>query len=277
MPSNTPSGAQPRPEQDAESLLRLQERLTQVSRMVTAGEMLSGIAHELNQPLAAVTLYAQACDRLLGAPDPDMGEVREALQEIASQSVRAGQVLHRLRSLVGSERHERETLQVNELITEIAELIRLSTRQQRVRYREQLARELPKVHVDRAQIQQLVLNLVRNSLESLADTPLIVGEITVGTLLKSDGTVEIFVRDNGNGLSPLMQGHLFEPFRTTKAEGTGLGLPISRAIAHAHGATLEYRPTASGGACFSLCLQPEVPLESVPSRRSLQIAHTPDR
>lgn len=253
-----------RPEQDTASLLRLQERLTQVSRMVTAGEMLSGIAHELNQPLAAVTLYAQACDRLLSVPDPDINEVREALQEIATQSVRAGQVLRRLRDLSGPDHHERETLQVNDLIAEIAELIRLSTRQQRVRYREQLARDLPNVHVDRAQIQQLVLNLVRNSIDSLAESPLVVGEITVGTLRKSNGTVEIFVRDNGKGLSPLVQRHLFEPFRTTKAEGTGLGLPISRAIAAAHGATLEYRATASGGACFSLCLPAVAPLESPP-------------
>jgi two-component system sensor kinase FixL len=267
-----------RPEQDTQSLLRLQERLTQVSRMVTAGEMLSGIAHELNQPLAAVTLYAQACDRLLSSPDPDINEIREALQEIASQSVRAGQVLHRLRDLAAPERHERETLQVNDLIAEIAELIRLSTRQQRVRYREQLARDLPNVHVDRAQIQQLVLNLVRNSLESLADMPLVVGEITVGTLLKSNGTVEIFVRDNGKGLSPLMQRHLFEPFRTTKAEGTGLGLSISRAIADAHGATLEYRPTGSGGACFSLCLPAVASLEAVPPRHTTRlIAHASDR
>ncbi|HEY0342816.1 MAG TPA: PAS domain S-box protein [Steroidobacteraceae bacterium] len=233
---------------------RLQERLTHVSRLATIGEMSSGIAHELNQPLAAVANYAQACDRLLGLPDPDIEEVRDALKQITAQAVRAGDIIRRLRALTRHDVMRRELTDINVLVGELTELIRLDAKAHDVAYNLALAEALPAAEVDRAQVRQVVLNLVRNAVESVADSTTEPREVEVRTRLMPEGQVEIAVCDTGPGVSQDIAAHLFDPFRTSKPHGTGLGLAISRTIVKMHQGSLEYRPNVPCGACFTVRL-----------------------
>jgi two-component system sensor kinase FixL len=229
---------------------RLQLRLTHVSRLATIGEMSGGIAHELNQPLTAVANYAQACDRLLGLPHPDIDEIRGALKEITAQAVRAGDIIHRLRALSRHDLLDRELTDINALISELAELIQLDARTHQVRCRLELAVNLPRISADRAQIQQVILILVRNAIEAFADTAVAAREITVRTLPAPQGGVEVTVYDNGPGVPGSIVPRLFDPFCSSKPNGTGLGLAISRTIVKAHQGSLDYRPNAPTGACF---------------------------
>ena len=239
---------------------RLQDRLLHVSRLAAVGEMASGIAHELNQPLAAVANYAQACERLLGLPNPDLEEVRDALRQIAAQAVRAGDIINRLRGLTRAREARGEPSDVNSLIRELNDLIESDARHHQARCRIELAEPLPSIVLERTQIQQVVLALVRNALEALAAMPAAAREVRVRTGRAADGDVQIEVCDNGPGVSPDIVQRLFDPFCTTKPAGTGLGLASSRTIARAHGGTLEHRPNNPGGACFVLRLP-------VPTRR----------
>jgi two-component system sensor kinase FixL len=211
--------------------------------------MSGGIAHELNQPLTAVANYAQACDRMLGMPNPDIGEIRDALKEITTQAVRAGDIIHRLRALARHDRLDSEPTDLNALLGELSELIQLDARNHQVRCNLELAPHLPQTSVDRAQIQQVVLNLVRNSIEALESTG-VTGEITVRTRRSSPGTVEIAVCDNGPGVPANIVPCLFDPFCSSKPHGTGLGLAISRTIIRTHQGSLDYRPNTPAGACF---------------------------
>ena len=240
--------------QGEEQARRLQERVWHVSRLATVGEMASGIAHELNQPLAAIANYAQACDRLLGRPDTDPEEVHGALKEIAAQAVRAGDIIRRLRSLARQHVGRREPTEINVLITELTDLVRADAQAHDVRYRLELGDGLPRLEVHRTQIQHVILSLVRNAIESLAETPEKPREIVVRTSRTHDGEVEVSVCDSGPGVSSSVAPRLFDPFCTSKPAGTGLGLAISRTIITEHGGTLDYRPNVPVGACFTLRL-----------------------
>jgi two-component system sensor kinase FixL len=229
---------------------RLQERLTHVSRLATVGEMSAGIAHELNQPLTAVANYAQACDRLLGLADPDIAEVREALRQITAQAVRAGDIIRRLRMLARNDVVRREPTDINQLVGELTELIQLDAKARHVQYTLDLAGALPLIEVDRAPIQQVVLNLVRNALEALEESCADARQVTVRTRLVSESDMEIAVCDNGPGVSPAIAPRLFDPFCSSKPNGTGLGLAMSRTIVNSHQGSLHCRPNVPNGACF---------------------------
>jgi two-component system sensor kinase FixL len=233
---------------------RLQDRLMHVSRLAAVGEMAAGVAHELNQPLAAVANYAQACERLLGLPDPDLEEVRDALRQITAQAVRAGDIISRLRGLTRPRDSLGELTDVNALIRELADLIECDVRVHESICRFELTEGLNPLTLDRAQIQQVVFALVRNALEALDECPLGDREVVIATTRAADGDVLIEVRDNGPGISPDIAQRLFDPFCTTKMAGTGLGLASSRTIARTYGGTLEHRPNHPSGACFVLRL-----------------------
>ncbi len=232
-------------------------RMLQVSRLATIGEMAAGVAHELNQPLTAIANYAQACDRLLGRPGPDLDEIRTAVREIAGQAVRAGDILRRLRSLAQSQPMRRARSDLNATIEAIRDLILADGRVHRARVQFDLGAELPPVSIDAVQIQHVVLNLVRNGLEAAAEAGAPPRELLVRTGLAADGDVEIAVLDNGPGLSPQALERMFDPFFSTKPEGTGLGLAISHTVVRAHGGSLTYRPNVPGGARFSIRLPAE--------------------
>jgi len=233
---------------------RLQTRLMHVSRLATVGEMASGIAHELNQPLAAIATYAHACDRLLGVPDPEVEEVQTALKEIADQAVRAGDIIRKLRALARTEDAARVPSDVNAVIEELTELIQMDATSHGVKYRRELTPNLPSVVLDKSQIQQVVMNLVRNALEALALGQLDVAEVLVCTGCTPEGDVEISVCDNGPGVDATVAPRIFDPFCSTKPTGTGLGLPISRTIVRIHEGTLDYQPNVPTGARFNVKL-----------------------
>jgi two-component system, LuxR family, sensor kinase FixL len=233
-----------------EEVLLAQERLTRVAHFATLGEMAAGVAHELNQPLTAITTYARACERHLDHAPPDFGEVREAVREIGAEGLRAGEIIRRLRQLVRGDASEPRITDINQLVGELRVLIAADARAHGVRLRFELSPDLPPVRVDPAQIQQVILNLVRNALEAVADSPAQVRAIDLTTRLADGGDVEIRVLDNGPGVSPALRPRLFEPFCSSKEHGTGLGLAISRTIVHAHKGSIGTRPAEPHGAEF---------------------------
>ena len=240
-----------REEQEAR---RLQERMTHVSRMATMGEMAAGIAHELNQPLSAIATYARACERFLQAAEPDLPETLSALREISLEAMRAGEIIRRLRQLVGAKPSDRVSTSINALVDDVEVLMQADARVHKTQVEFDLAPGLPPVMADRTQLQQLVLSLVRNSIESLSDAAPTGRCVTIRTSRVPDGRIELGVCDNGPGVAPDMVDRLFIPFTTTKASGTGLGLAISQTIAQAHGGSMGYRPNSPAGACFYLRL-----------------------
>jgi two-component system sensor kinase FixL len=240
-------------EADAEAH-RLQERLMHVSRLATVGEMASGIAHELNQPLAAIATYAHACDRLLSMPEQELEEVHSALKEIAAQAVRAGDIILKLRGLAKNEPSTHVPSDVNAVIGELTDLIEADARSHGVEYRRDLQSDLPLVVLDRSQIQQVLMNLVHNALDSLALAQIEAREVVIRTCRTATGDVEISVCDNGVGVSESVAKRLFDPFCSTKPTGTGLGLPISRTIVRAHSGAVDYYPNEPRGACFRVRL-----------------------
>jgi two-component system, LuxR family, sensor kinase FixL len=232
----------------------LHGRLLNVSRMATIGEMAAGIARELNQPLTAIAYYAQACERLVTRRDADVSNLQEALHQITAQSTRAAEIIRRLRALARSHEGEHAHASANELVTELEELVQADARVRGVRISLDLAPQLPGVNVDAGQIQQVVLNFVRNSLDALVTRPTAGPEIVIRTSLSAESEVELAVIDNGPGLPPEVVHLLFDPFFSTKENGTGLGLAISNTIARAHKGTVGYRPNEPSGACFYILL-----------------------
>ncbi len=232
----------------------LHGRLLQVSRMATIGEMAAGVAHELNQPLTAIANYAQACSRLLARPGADPAELRQALAEITGQATRAADIVRRLRALARNQQSERVPASVNALVREIIDLLESDTRLHGVPLSLELADGLPLVVVDGGQIQHVVMNFVRNSLEALAAQPSGESRLLIRTSVTTQHDVELAVIDNGPGLAPDALGHVFDPFFSTKESGTGMGLAISNTIARLHGGSVGYRPNPPTGACFYLHL-----------------------
>lgn len=230
------------------------ERMMHVARLATMGEMASGISHELNQPLSAITTYAQAASRLLSMPAPELPDVQGALKQIASQALRAGDIIRRLRGFVRTRQTEREIAKINEVIEELGPLTRADARSSDVRVEFSLADDLPLVTMDRIQIQQVVLILLRNAIDVLQGEPPEVREVVIRTGTNGLGDLQITVADSGPGVSPEIVQQLFMPFVTTKDNGTGLGLAISRSIVEAHRGRLEYRANEPHGAVFVVTL-----------------------
>jgi len=234
---------------------RALERMNSVARLATMGEMAAGISHELNQPLAAIANYAQACVRILRMPAADIAEVSGALEQISGQALRAGEIIRRIRSLVRNEDVRREAQDVNELIREVHALLASDARVHDGKLALDLAPSLPLVTVDSVQIQQVLMNLVHNAFEAQGvEHDGAAFEVRIVTRLTDDGEVEVSVSDLGPGLERDAEQKIFEPFFTTKATGTGLGLGISRSIIKAHDSRLSYRANQPRGACFYFVL-----------------------
>lgn len=233
---------------------RLEDRIMQVSRLATIGEMAAGIAHELNQPLTAIANYARASEILLRKSPGNPGDVLEALQEIEREARRAADIIRRLRDLVRGQPSERVAADLNGVVTEMADMLQSDARAHDATLRFELEEPSPRVVVDRAQIQLSLLNLVRNSLEALNGLAAAEREIVIRVATTGGGEVELAVADNGPGVAPQIAGRLFTPFVTTKPNGTGLGLVSSQTIVRAHDGTVGYRPNIPRGACFFLRL-----------------------
>jgi len=233
---------------------QLQERLTHFARLSTMGEMAAGLAHEINQPLSAIATYAQACQRFIRQPDHDDADILESLEQINAQALRAGEVIRRLRNFVKNREVKREPVDCTKLLEDLRTLAETDARLHNIWLRIEPQGNLPLVYADPIQLQQVILNLVRNAIDAMAEVPEPRREVMLSTRLTGEGEIEVVVADHGTGLAPEATEHLFNPFFTTKTGGTGLGLAISRSIVRAHGGRLWHTPNEGSGARFHFTL-----------------------
>ena len=229
------------------------EQLAHVSRVASMGEMASAIAHEINQPLAAIANYANASLRLLKAGKLSSEEYYDIMQRIATESERAGAVVRKMRGFVRGDEGHPVALDVEELFADVLRLTSAEARQYDVEVSAQGAHGLPRVLADQVQIQQVLLNLVRNAAEAMEVAQTRERRVHLSAGLSAAGMIEIVVRDTGPGFSAVAAEQLFEPFYTTKAEGMGIGLALSRSIVDAHGGRL-WADASGPGAVFRLTL-----------------------
>jgi PAS domain S-box-containing protein len=230
------------------------EELVHVSRLNTMGEMASGMAHELNQPLAAISMFAETCLIKMKSIAGDEDELTPILQKIRDQTVRIGQIIHRLRKLVKKEPLSHETIRVDEIFDEVLMLLNSELRGENVAVNVQLPDDLPAVRGDTIQLEQVVLNLVRNAAEAMKGNGSGEREIVLQASASDRGNVEIEVRDTGPGMSEDAVSQVFDAFFTTKSEGMGMGLAICRSIIEAHGGKISAAPNADRGATFRIVL-----------------------
>src|ERR1700751_3274999 len=210
-------------------LLELQSELVHVSRLSAMGEMASALAHELNQPLAAISNYMKGSRRLLaGSIDPNKPKIESAMDRAAEQALRAGQIIRRLRDFVSRGESEKRVESLSELIEEAGALGLTGAREQGVKLRFNLDPKHDLVLVDRVQIQQVLVNLFRNALEAMAQAPR--RELAASNARAADDMVEVTVSDTGSGFDDDVKSNLFQTFFTTKEAGMGVGLSISRSI-----------------------------------------------
>lgn len=235
-------------QRDRYRLQELQSELFRASRVSVTGEMVSALAHELNQPLTAVISYVRACARLMERDNQDRDLLYEVMDKAIAQANRAGQIIRHLRQFLRKGAAEHTIENVNSLIEEASALALVGAREGGVHVHMDLGADLPEVVIDRIQIQQVVLNLVRNAIEALAGAAQ--REITISTRPAGGQWVEIAVSDTGPGLPADVASRLFQPFVTTKESGMGLGLKISQSIVEAHGGQLRAAPNADGGVTF---------------------------
>jgi two-component system, LuxR family, sensor kinase FixL len=242
-------------------LQELQSELVHVSRLSAMGEMTSALAHELNQPLAAISNYMKGSRRLMaGSPDPNKSKIETALDRAAEQALRAGQIIRRLRDFVARGESEKRVESLSKLIEEAGALGLAGAREQGVRLRFNLDPEYDLVLVDRVQIQQVLVNLFRNALEAMAHSPQ--RELIASNASRADDMIEVAVFDSGPGIPDDVMPNLFQTFYTTKETGMGVGLSISRSIVEAHGGRMWAETNRSGGATFRFTL-PAASSESV--------------
>jgi two-component system sensor kinase FixL len=244
-------------QQSEERLREIQGELARLARLSELGEMASMLAHELNQPLAAIANYTQGCVRLLRAPGGAAApQLAEALEETVRQSLRAGDIIRHLREFASRGAAEKSLTDLPKLIEEAAALALVGAGEQGVHAVFDFAPDSGPVMVDRIQIQQVLINLMRNAVEAMHDSKR--RELAVSTWRDADGQVAIEVADTGPGIAQDIMGRLFQPFVTSKANGMGIGLSISRRIIGAHGGALSARRNARGGTTFRIELPARV-------------------
>jgi len=240
-----------RGEDERERLRRLEADLALMSRVITMGELTASIAHEVNQPLGAMVANAGACERWLDAKPPETTKARKALKSISADGRRASAIISRIRALMKRQPPRKEALDINEAIREVLALARQQLRNSDVVLR--LADELPRIDGDKVQLQQVILNLIANAIEAMSGVD--GRRRSLEILSRRDGSnVVIEVRDSGIGLSADRAERLFEAFYTTKEEGMGIGLAISRSIVEAHEGRMWAVPNVPYGAAFLFSL-----------------------
>lgn len=240
--------------QAQEALRNTQTEFAHMTRVMTMGELTASIAHEVNQPLGAIVTSAAAGARWLAATPPQLDKARRALERIADDGKRAAEVIRRIRALMKRQAPRKEWLGINETILEVIALAQYQLRRSAILLETRLGQDLPFVRCDRVQLQQVLLNLMLNAIEAMSGINERPRELTIASASDGPDTVSVEVRDAGTGLDPEHAAHLFEPFYTTKAEGLGVGLSISRSIVEAHGGRLSAAANAPHGTVFSFSL-----------------------
>lgn len=230
----------------------LQSELAHVSRVTAMGTLATSIAHELNQPLTAIANYVETAEELLESPDEEtISVVREAMRECARESVRAGQIVRRLRDFISRGETERRIESLSRVVNEASALALVGAGDRGVEVEMKLDAGEDLVLVDRIQVQQVVLNLVRNAIEAMADSP--VRRLIISSR-RVEGHVQVTIEDSGPGLPPEIAARLFQPFMSTKSEGMGLGLSICHTIIQGHGGRIWAEPSSLGGTAFHFTL-----------------------
>jgi two-component system sensor kinase FixL len=232
----------------------LQAQLAQLSRDAALCEMAGGIAHELNQPLAAIATYAQACTRMLANPQADLQQVRLALNEVTTQALRAGELIRALRQRLGHYRAQLGPVNLNELVTAVVFLAEAEAQRAQVQLTLELAADLPELQLDLLPLQYVLLELLRNAIEAQHSSAADQRQIYVGTRQLPGGEFEVFVRDQGPGVPAELSHRLLEPLFSTRADKAGLGLAIGSSVARAQGGSLGHRANTPTGAEFYLRL-----------------------
>jgi PAS domain S-box-containing protein len=252
--------------QASDALRQAQADLARLNRVMVLGEMTASIAHEINQPIAAVITNANAGLRWLGARPPDLDEVRQTLGRIVRDGTRAGEVIGGIRALVKKMPPRRELLDLNQTIREVVALTQTEMQRNGVRLQSRSADDLPLISADRIQLQQVLINLIVNAIEAMAGTSDRPRELKIVSGIDDPNDAFVEVQDTGPGLDSAEVDRLFHSFYTTKPEGIGMGLAISRSIIEAHGGRLSAAPNKPCGAVFRLTL----PVEETPSGRPEQ-------
>ncbi|WP_437840585.1 hybrid sensor histidine kinase/response regulator [Sorangium sp. So ce1153] len=246
---------------------KAQDELAHLNRVSAMSELAASLAHELSQPLAAILSNAQAAERLLAHAPPDIAEARAALADIMADDRRAGQVIQRMRAMLRKGELSAAALDLDELIRDVVRLMASAALLAGTTVRIELAPGLPRVRGDRIQLQQVLLNLLVNALDAVARRPPEARLVVVRTRRTDGGQVELSVADSGEGIPPADLERVFEPFFTSKPQGLGVGLAISRSIVEAHGGRLWAEHCPGEGATFR-CALPVWNEETRPSRWS---------
>jgi two-component system sensor kinase FixL len=235
-------------------LQELQSELVHISRLTAMGEMASTLAHELNQPLSAIANYMKGSQRLLeGKPDDLSKTLRGALDKAAEQAMRAGQIIRRLRDFVSRGETERRVESITKLVEEASALALVGSKERDVRVTFQLDPRADLVLADKVQVQQVLINLMRNAIDAMEASHR--RELVIATSADDEEMVAISVADTGTGVAPEVAEQLFQPFVTTKRQGMGVGLSISRTIVEAHGGEIWLEPSPEGGTVFRFTLR----------------------
>ncbi len=240
---------------DAERVKRAQqERLMLTSRLMTAGEMASTLAHEINQPLAAITNYLNGCMQRLRADSATVASIAPAIEKASQQAERAGKIIHRVREFVRTRDPQRESIALPSLIADVTRFSEPDASKPQHSFAINIAPDLPNVFADRIMIEQVLLNLVRNAREAMAERA--VGErlVTLTAAVGADNMIVVSVSDRGHGISPELAQNLFSPFTTTKSDGMGMGLSICRSIIEYHEGQMRFQPNVPQGAIFEFTL-----------------------
>jgi PAS domain S-box-containing protein len=234
---------------DHKRVEEINEELVHASRLAVLGELAASIAHEINQPLGAILSNADSAEMLLASNPPQLDELKQVIEDIRKDDLRAGEVIRRMRSLLRKQDLVMEPFDLNRAVSDVLELCRGDLARRGVEVKSRLA-TLPIVHGDQVHVQQVVMNLVLNALEAMAQTESPKRRIDIATGRSQDGQVQVSVADSGPGIRPGHHARLFDSFFTTKHDGMGLGLSIARSIVEAHGGRIWAEDAARGGAAF---------------------------
>lgn len=237
-----------------EEAYRLQNRLAHVGRFSLMGEMAAGLAHELNQPLSAIVNYSQAGKRLSGRDEPNIASISDCYAKITDQALRAGHIIDKLRDFLRKDEVSKSELSINDVVSSTLNLIEADARAEGIPIRTELAADLPVTNGDLIQLQQVLMNLTRNAVDAMEDSPNKDEGVIIRTGQPTPNEVQVSVLDHGHGVPPQLAESIFHPFVTTKRDGLGVGLAISRTIIRAHDGELFCRRNPIGGAIFGFSL-----------------------
>jgi PAS domain S-box-containing protein len=251
-----------------EELLQARTEVARVARVTTLGELTAAIAHEVQQPLTGLVSSGNACLRWLSKETPNLEAARRAVERIINDGIRAGEVVSRIRALVKKSPTRRDWLNINDTIREVIELIRSEVQRNRISLQTELSNDVPLALGDRIQLQQVILNMIMNAIEAMSGVSQAHQELSVASMKDGSNGVLVAVRDSGPGLDSTVLDRLFDAFYTSKSDGMGMGLAISRTIVEAHGGQLWATPNVPRGAIFQFRLPTDG--EEVSSSKQMQ-------